>query len=98
MDAEISDAIRQDAENKGLTLVIFGDLEETGRQVEFIAIPPAPEDLCTICYTSGTTGKPKGVMIPHRALLSSAASGLALLGVPQNPTIPPSTTLFSIQN
>lgn len=26
----------------------------------------APEDLCCLLYTSGTTGKPKGVMIPHR--------------------------------
>ncbi len=30
--------------------------------------PPrcAPEDLLCLLYTSGTTGKPKGVMIPHR--------------------------------
>jgi fatty-acyl-CoA synthase len=26
----------------------------------------SPEDLCCLLYTSGTTGKPKGVMIPHR--------------------------------
>ena len=25
-----------------------------------------PEDTCCLLYTSGTTGKPKGVMIPHR--------------------------------
>jgi fatty-acyl-CoA synthase len=27
---------------------------------------PAPEDLYCLLYTSGTTGKPKGVMVPHR--------------------------------
>jgi len=27
---------------------------------------PGPEDICCLLYTSGTTGKPKGVMIPHR--------------------------------
>ena len=27
---------------------------------------PAPEDTCCLLYTSGTTGKPKGVMVPHR--------------------------------
>ncbi len=28
-----------------------------------------PEDLWALLYTSGTTGKPKGVMIPHRQVL-----------------------------
>lgn len=32
------------------------------------------EDLFAIMYTSGTTGKPKGVMLTHRNMLSSALS------------------------
>ena len=31
------------------------------------ATPPAEWDVFSVPYTSGTTGKPKGVMLPHRA-------------------------------
>jgi fatty-acyl-CoA synthase len=37
---------------------------------------PKPDDVALLAYTSGTTGKPKGVMIPHRSLvLTSVYTG-----------------------
>jgi len=40
-----------------------------------------PNDLATIVYTSGTTGRPKGVMLSHRNILFDAESLLKKIGV-----------------
>ncbi|BDD88742.1 AMP-dependent synthetase/ligase [Desulfofustis limnaeus] len=42
---------------------------------------PAAEDLATIVYTSGTTGRPKGVMLSHRNMVSNAAAGLSCIPI-----------------
>ena len=35
-----------------------------------------PDDLASIVYTSGTTGRPKGVMLSHKNMLSNAYTGM----------------------
>ena len=44
----------------------------------FAILPRLPSDLAVIAYTSGTTGRPKGAMQSHRAVVA-AAVGTALM-------------------
>jgi long-chain acyl-CoA synthetase len=49
----------------------FGDWLADSRP-EFSPVERDGGDLAAICYTSGTTGRPKGAMQPHRAVVGAA--------------------------
>jgi long-chain acyl-CoA synthetase len=41
----------------------------------------APEDVCVMLYTSGTTGRPKGVMLSHRGVIETARNSAVFEGL-----------------
>jgi long-chain acyl-CoA synthetase len=45
------------------------------------AHPARPDDLFTLCYTSGTTGEPKGAMLTHRNILSNVTTAIRLFSI-----------------
>ncbi|MBP6394224.1 MAG: long-chain fatty acid--CoA ligase [Giesbergeria sp.] len=47
------------------------------RQRSLMQTPPSAVDLAAIVYTSGTTGKPKGVMLTHRNVVADVKAVLA---------------------
>ena len=47
--------------------------------------PAGEEDTAWLQYTGGTTGTPKGVMVPHRALVAQTYSLTCSWGLPETP-------------
>ena len=62
----------------GLTVYTLTQLRKLGTSYPCHPRPPkSPSCLATLCYTSGTTGVPKGAMITHLNLVATANSGLS---------------------
>ena len=55
------------------------------RDKEDIALPlPSPDDLATLQFTGGTTGRPKGVNLTHKSVVVNISQREALLPVPKD--------------
>uniref|UniRef100_A0A8C6Q3N7 Long-chain-fatty-acid--CoA ligase n=1 Tax=Nothobranchius furzeri TaxID=105023 RepID=A0A8C6Q3N7_NOTFU len=52
-----------------------------GVHVQALQEPPAPDDLSIVCFTSGTTGNPKGVMLTHGNVVADFAGFLKVTDV-----------------
>ncbi|KAM7481378.1 hypothetical protein LguiB_005961 [Lonicera macranthoides] len=57
----------------GVKLISYSKLLSQGRIRPQPFCPPKPEDVATVCYTSGTTGTPKGVVLSHGNFIASVA-------------------------
>ncbi|KAF9904002.1 hypothetical protein EC991_003148 [Linnemannia zychae] len=67
--------LRTYAQDKGVLLYDWTEVEALGIKYGRKHTPATPDDVYTICYTSGTTGLPKGAILTHRnmnAVLASA--------------------------
>ncbi|NXV40401.1 ACSL5 ligase, partial [Uria aalge] len=58
----------------GTEILALQEVEELGRNNIREPVPPKPEDLCIVCFTSGTTGNPKGAMLTHQNVVANAAA------------------------
>ena len=54
----------------GVNVFTYDQFLEKGAAEKKENAGPSAEDLCTIMYTSGTTGDPKGVMIKHKNMVA----------------------------
>lgn len=68
---DITEEITKKLEGVGLTGHKLLDLAEEGDKLEIDLESPTKDDILTICYTSGTTGDPKGVLSTHLNMIST---------------------------
>lgn len=74
-----SEALEERKRSFGVELLVQSELEKEGaelmldfhmkEEIEHEIMLGSEEDVCTIIFTSGTTGNPKGVMLTHRNML-----------------------------
>lgn len=77
------------AADLGLTVIVWEELVEAGKAAVAAgkAAPPVlpkPSSVECVCFTSGTTGVPKGAVLTHGAMVASAA-GPQLMGIHLSP-------------
>mmetsp|Transcript_27517 Transcript_27517/g.49584 ORF Transcript_27517/g.49584 Transcript_27517/m.49584 type:complete len:654 (+) Transcript_27517:954-2915(+) len=71
---------KEQAEALNITIYTFEYLIEVGSTHHVDDRPPSRESPLLICYTSGTTGAPKGAIITHKSLMASVAAANTISG------------------
>ncbi len=70
------DEIAHVIQDSGAALVIHHPSDVDGAEPLSVAASADPKDIAALFYTSGTTGKPKGVELTHQALVGQVVAGV----------------------
>lgn len=71
--------LKAKATSLGVGTYSWAEFVQLGRDHRVDPIPPPADEICTIMYTSGTTGEPKGVLISHKNVVATISGLVALL-------------------
>lgn len=74
---DFTDEERALATQQGIQPFSWTEFLQMGKENEQEILPPQPFNICTIMYTSGTSGDPKGVVLTHETV-SSFVKGVDL--------------------
>jgi len=74
MDGPVTEEEKKEADSLGITILNILEVEQMGGNSPHQKTPGKPEDIMTICYTSGTTGTPKGAMMTNANMNSEMAA------------------------
>ena len=71
----------------------YSGIVAAAARFDVAATRPKPDDIAAIVFSSGTTGKPKGIMHTQKTMLEAAKGGQVVMG----PITPDSATLLYMQ-
>ncbi|KAF9400318.1 hypothetical protein BGX21_004572 [Mortierella sp. AD011] len=72
---------------KGIKVYDFHEIESLGAEFPRKHLPPSPEEVASLCYTSGTTGQPKGAMLTHNNFVATVGTSRVGMSFDQNDVI-----------
>ncbi|XP_022068492.1 long-chain-fatty-acid--CoA ligase 1-like [Acanthochromis polyacanthus] len=73
MESPSADLVER-GQQTGIHILSLEEMEAIGKANHRQPMPPRPEDMAVICFTSGTTGNPKGAMLTHGNIVSNCSA------------------------
>ncbi|GCE97980.1 hypothetical protein ZYGM_004337 [Zygosaccharomyces mellis] len=69
---------RHNSKGEEISFYCLSQVEKIGQVTQIPTSPPGLESIYTISFTSGTTGLPKGVLVPHRCATAGLTGALSV--------------------
>ncbi|TFK29789.1 long-chain-fatty-acid-CoA ligase [Coprinopsis marcescibilis] len=84
LSAEATKVLKEWAASLNVRFLLLSELEEFGKENLVAPIPATPDTVASICYTSGTTNMPKGVVLLHKTLAVATQANIYGMDLPDD--------------